>query len=93
MDGHADPRSRYFAVFLAFYPMSVATAYAVAKRPLLAPLVASGIGLAAAGLTAKRGGARGEITAMLVVTPLYAAGHALGMWKGLAVLARDRLSR
>jgi hypothetical protein len=56
-------------------------------------MAALGCGVAAAsyGVIARRSPT--EVRALLQVTPLYAVGHALGMWKGLGQLVRGRLRK
>jgi glycosyltransferase involved in cell wall biosynthesis len=91
LDGHATPQSRFFPAVVAFFPASAALLVASRRRPALLPLAALACGVAAAsyGVSARR--SRSEVEALLQVTPLYAVGHGLGMWKGLAELARARL--
>jgi glycosyltransferase involved in cell wall biosynthesis len=93
VDGHGRRESRYFPVVLAFFPLSVAVGLAVARRPVVAPAVVAATGLAAAayGVHARR--SHEEIRALALVTPVYAFGHGLGMWRGLGELVRWRLGR
>jgi len=88
VDGHGTPESRFFPVVVAFFPLSAALAVAAVRRPLLAPAAAVALGLAAAayGLQARR--SRRELAVLGTVTPLYALGHGLGMWRGAVELLR-----
>jgi hypothetical protein len=91
LDGHATPQSRFFPGVVAFFPVSAALLVASRRRPASLPIAALACGVAAAsyGVLAHR--SRAEVRALLQVTPLYAVGHALGMWKGLGELVRGRL--
>jgi glycosyltransferase involved in cell wall biosynthesis len=93
VDGHSTPASRFFPVVVAFFPVSVALLVAAVRRPWIAPLAAAGPGVAAAAYGARAGRSREEIRALALVTPVYALGHGLGMWRGLAELVRGRLGR
>jgi glycosyltransferase involved in cell wall biosynthesis len=93
VDGHGRPESRFFPVVLAFFPLSIAFAFAVARRPVVAPAAAAAVGLGAAAYGASAGRNRAEIRALALVSPVYALGHGLGMWRGLAELVRWRLDR
>jgi glycosyltransferase involved in cell wall biosynthesis len=93
VDGHGRPESRFFPVVLTFFPLSAALGVAAARRPALAPAAAVACGLAAASFGARAGRSREEIRALALVTPVYAVGHGLGMWRGLGELVRRRLGR
>jgi glycosyltransferase involved in cell wall biosynthesis len=93
VDGHGTPESRFFPAVLAFFPVSAAFAVAGVRRPALLPGAAAALGLGAAAYGASAGRTSREIRALAAVTPLYAAGHGLGMWKGLSELVRARLGR
>lgn len=90
VDGHGRPESRFFPVVVAFFPLSAALGVAAVRRPALAPAAAIACGLAAAAFGARAGRSREEIRALALVTPVYAAGHGLGMWRGLGELVRGR---
>lgn len=91
LDGHATRQSRFFPAVVAFFPASAGLLAASRRRPALLPIAALACCVAAAsyGVLARR--SRPEVRALLQVTPLYAVGHALGMWKGLAELVRGRI--
>ncbi len=88
LDGHGTPNSRFFPAVVAFFPVSAALAIAALRRPVLAPagLAASGLAAAAYGVHARR--SRRELVVLATVTPLYALGHGLGMWRGVVELLR-----
>jgi glycosyltransferase involved in cell wall biosynthesis len=90
VDGHGVRESRFFPVVVAFFPLSAALSLIALRRPLVAPaaLVACGVAAAAYGLRARR--APRELATLAAVTPLYALGHGLGMWRGLGELVRNR---
>jgi glycosyltransferase involved in cell wall biosynthesis len=93
VDGHATPSSRFFPYVVGFGPVSVALALAALRRPILVPAAAVGCGLAAAAYGVRAGRTSRELATLAVATPLYAAGHGLGMWRGFAELLRARLTR
>lgn len=83
VDGHGRRESRFFPAVVAFYPLSVAAAVSAVKRPrwAFAGAVASVAG--AALLATAKGRRRDEMVAFAALTPVYAAAHGLGMWRGL----------
>jgi glycosyltransferase involved in cell wall biosynthesis len=93
VDGHGRPESRFFSAVVAFFPVSAALLVAAVRRPVIAPLAAVAPGVAAAAYGARAGRSREEIRALALVTPVYALGHGLGMWRGLGELVRGRLGR
>ena len=66
---------------------------AALRRPALAPAALAGSGLAAAAYGLHAGRSRREIAVLATVTPLYAIGHALGMWRGAFELLRGGTAR
>jgi glycosyltransferase involved in cell wall biosynthesis len=90
VDGHGTPESRFFPVVVGFFPVSAALLAWTLRRPVVAPFAALACGLAAASYGARAGRSREEIRALALVTPMYALGHGLGMWRGLAELVRGR---
>jgi glycosyltransferase involved in cell wall biosynthesis len=88
VDGHGTPESRFYPAVVAFFPVSAALALLAARKPLLLPAAAAACGVAAAAYGASVGRSPREVRALLTVTPLYAVGHALGMWRGAAELLR-----
>jgi glycosyltransferase involved in cell wall biosynthesis len=93
VDGHGRRESRFFPVVVAFFPLSAALVVAAARRPAVAPAAAVACGLAAAAYGSRAGRSREEIRALALVTPVYAVGHGLGMWRALGELARGRFDR
>jgi glycosyltransferase involved in cell wall biosynthesis len=93
LDGHGTPASRFFPVAVAFFPLSAAFALASLRRPVVAPAAVVSCGLLAAAYGVRAGRSRDDVRALALVTPLYAAGHALGMWRGLGELVLGRLAR
>jgi glycosyltransferase involved in cell wall biosynthesis len=94
LDGHGRSDSRYFKAALGFYPVTAALLALSVRKPVVLPAAAAACSLGAAllGLRARR--SRREVRALALVTPVYAVGHALGMWWGLGLLvARKRSPR
>jgi hypothetical protein len=78
-------------VTVAFYPVSAALAVLVARRPGVLPILVTTTAAGAAFVAARARRSPFEIFSFGALTPVYAAGHAAGMWRGLAALARARL--
>lgn len=93
VDGHGTPDSRFFPAVVAFFPLSAALTVAALRRPALAPAALAGCGLAAAAYGLHAGRSRREVAVLATVTPLYAFGHALGMWRGAFELLRGGTAR
>jgi glycosyltransferase involved in cell wall biosynthesis len=93
VDGHGGPESRFFPAVVGFFPLSAGVAVAAVRRPVVLPLAAATVAAAAAvaGVRARR--SRGEVAVLVAVTPLYAFGHALGMWRGALELLRGATTR
>jgi glycosyltransferase involved in cell wall biosynthesis len=91
VDGHLRQESRFFAGAVAFFPLSVLLGLAITRKPILAP-IAGVTGAAAAGAVASLAGCPSEETrAVALLAPVYAVAHGAGMWRGLAMLVRNRL--
>jgi glycosyltransferase involved in cell wall biosynthesis len=88
LDGHGTPESRFFPVVAAFFPVSAALAVAALRRPAVAPAALVACGLAAAAYGLEAGRSPREVQVLATVTPIYAVGHGLGMWRGLFELLR-----
>jgi glycosyltransferase involved in cell wall biosynthesis len=84
LDGHGTPESRFFPAVVAFFPLSVA----LLLRPRLIPGALVACAAAAAGYGAFAGRSEREVRVLATVTPLYALGHGLGMWRGAFELLR-----
>ena len=92
-DSFREPSSRFFWPMVAFYPVSAGLAIAALRRPVVAPVLLAGVGVAAGGVAAAKGRRPEEVTSVAALAPVYALGHGLGMWKGLAMVAARRLRR
>jgi glycosyltransferase involved in cell wall biosynthesis len=88
LDGHGTPESRFFPVVAAFFPMSAALALAALRHPRLVPLALAACGAAAAAYGAHAGRSGRDIQVLATVTPVYAVGHSIGMWRGVFELLR-----
>jgi glycosyltransferase involved in cell wall biosynthesis len=84
LDGHGTPDSRFFPVVVAFFPVSIA----LLRRPLLIPAALAATGAAAAAYGVYAGRPQRDVEVLATVTPVYALGHAIGMWRGVVELLR-----
>ena len=88
LDGHGTPESRFFPAVVAFFPLSAAVALVSFRRPSVVPATLAACGLAAGAYGLQAGRSRREVQVLATVTPIYAVGHGLGMWRGLFELLR-----
>jgi glycosyltransferase involved in cell wall biosynthesis len=94
LDGHGRRDSKFFPVVVAFYPLSLALAVAVARHPRRAPQAAALTGIAAAALGVARKRRAFEIGSLALLAPVYAIAHGAGMWRGLTLIGeRERTRR
>ena len=93
VDGHGTPDSRFFPAVVAFFPLSAMLVAFAPRRPLLLPAAAAACGVAAAAYGAYAGRPRSDLAVLLFVTPLYAVGHGLGMWRGALEFVRGAAAR
>ena len=84
LDGHGTPESRFFPAVVVFFPLSVA----LLRRPRLIPVALGACGVAAAGYGTWAGRSEREVRTLATVTPIYALGHGVGMWRGVFELLR-----
>jgi len=84
LDGHGTPESRFFPAVVTFFPLSLA----LLRRPSLIPAALAGAGAAAAAYGVYAGRPRRDVAVLATVTPVYALGHAIGMWRGVVELLR-----
>jgi glycosyltransferase involved in cell wall biosynthesis len=93
LDGHGRRESRFFPLVVAFFPFSVGLVLLVARRPAAAPMLVAATAAVAAAVAGRARRSAFETLSFGALAPLYAAAHGAGMWRALAVLARDRLRR
>jgi hypothetical protein len=93
VDGHGTPESRFFPAVVAFFPLSAGLVLAALRRPAVAPAALAACGLTAAAYGFRAGRSRRELEVLATVTPLYAVGHGLGMWRGAVELLRGMAPR
>jgi glycosyltransferase involved in cell wall biosynthesis len=93
LDGHGRPESRFFPAVVAFFPASAALAVLAARRPSLVPVLALGVGAAAAGAAHMAGRNDFETASFGALAPVYAVAHGAGMWRGLALVATSSKTR
>jgi len=84
LDGHGTPESRFFPAVVTFFPLSLA----LLRRPSLIPAALAGAGAAAAAYGVYAGRSQRDVAVLATVTPVYALGHAVGMWRGVVELLR-----
>jgi glycosyltransferase involved in cell wall biosynthesis len=92
LDGHGRPESRFYPAVVAFYPTSAVLAALALRRPWLVPVVGAGCSLAGAAVAVRAGRSTSDVRAFAALAPVYALAHGAGMWRGLAMAARDRLA-
>jgi glycosyltransferase involved in cell wall biosynthesis len=91
LDGHGRSESRFYPVAVGFYPASVVLVLAALRRPIIVPAATVAAAAVAAGaLGVKRRRAPFEIASLALLAPVYGLAHGAGMWRGLALLVRDR---
>jgi hypothetical protein len=93
VDGHGTPESRFFPAVAAFFPLSAALAIAAVRRPAVVPAAVAACGLATAVYAWQAGRSRRDVALLAAVTPLYALGHGIGMWRGVFELLRGVTAR
>jgi glycosyltransferase involved in cell wall biosynthesis len=93
LDGHGRAESRFFPLAVAFYPVSTALAVLVLRRPLVVPVLVAATAGTAGAVAARANRPAFETASFAALTPLYAVAHGAGMWRALAVLARERFAR
>lgn len=94
LDGHGRRESRFFPVAAAFFPVSALLGLAALRRPaLVVPAAVAACSTLAAGAVVRAGRPLGDAAKVAAVAPLYAVGHGLGMWLGLAKVARKYVGR
>jgi prepilin-type processing-associated H-X9-DG protein len=92
LDGHGRRDSRFFWAAVGFYPASVLLAIAALRRPVAVPTtVAAALSAGAAAFGLRRRRSPEEIASLAALAPLYAVAHGAGMWRGLALIVRDRM--
>jgi glycosyltransferase involved in cell wall biosynthesis len=91
LDGHGRRESGFFPLVVAFYPMSAACALVALRRPLTVPALAALTAATAGAVAAAKGRDRDETLSFAALAPVYALAHGVGMWRGLGMLAAQRL--
>ncbi len=93
VDGYGQPGTRYFPVIAAFYPASVLALLVTVRRPRIAAAAALAAPLAAGGAAVS---VRRSVKDGLAVSGLalpWLGVFAAGMWRGLWLALRPRLTR
>jgi hypothetical protein len=92
VDGWSKPGGRFFGVIVAFYPLSALAVALGVRRPRLMLAGALAVPLASAGAGAALRRSRSDCAALALLTPPWLGVYAAGMWRGLLLLVRARLS-
>jgi glycosyltransferase involved in cell wall biosynthesis len=91
LDGHGRRESRFFPVVVLSYPLSGALFALSLRRPAVAGGALGLVSLGALALGLRHRRRSRELVSLALVTPLYAAAHEAGMWRGLLMrLGRPR---
>ena len=93
LDGHGRRESRFFPLVVAFFPVSVGLVLLVLRRPVAAPVLAAATSAVAATAALRARRSAFETLSFAALAPVYAAAHGAGMWRALALLARERVRR
>jgi glycosyltransferase involved in cell wall biosynthesis len=90
VDGHGRPESAWFPIVIGLFVSSAGCVLVARRSPavVVAAAAVAGAGGAALSLAERR---PRDAATMAWVTPLYAAAHVAGMWRGLGLLVRARL--
>lgn len=91
LDGHGRPDAGLFPAVVAFYPLSLLGLVFALKRPGLAAGLTAGAAASAGAVAACRGYRPSASLAFAALLPVYALAHGTGMWRGLQLLASNRL--
>jgi glycosyltransferase involved in cell wall biosynthesis len=91
VDGHGRRESEWFPIVVALYIGSAACVVLARRRPLALAGAVAAASAAGAGLAVAEHRPRSDAVTMAWVTPIYAAAHVAGMWRGLGMLLRDRV--
>lgn len=91
-DGHGRRESRFYPVAVGFFPVSAALAASALRRPLIVPVAALASAAGAAVFAARTRLPAFEKASFALLTPVYALGHGVGMWRALALFLREMLA-
>jgi hypothetical protein len=85
LDGHGRRESRFFPLVAAFYPLCAAWAALTLRWPLSLAIGPALVALVSGAIAAARRQPPGNVLAFASLAPVYAAAHASGMWRGVAL--------
>ncbi len=91
VDGWARPGGRFFAVIVAFYPLSALAALATLLRPRMLRALALAAPAAGAGVGVALRRSRSDSAALGMLGPAWLCMYAAGMWRGLWLALRARV--
>jgi glycosyltransferase involved in cell wall biosynthesis len=90
LDGHGRRESRFFPLVIAWFPLSVASAGVLVRKPRLAPAaigsVISGSALTAAAFRRSRF----EVASVSALAPIWTLAFGAGLWRGLLLMFSKR---
>jgi glycosyltransferase involved in cell wall biosynthesis len=92
LDGHGRTESRFYALAVAFYPVTVGVAFLILRRPLVLPILVAASVCAGAAVAVRARRPAFETASFAALSPVYALAHGAGMWRALAVLVRQRFA-
>ena len=93
VDGFLRPGVRFFPVLVAFFPLSALALAAAVRYPGKAGriLIASPVVAALGGLAKRRSGR--DVRVLASLGPPWLIAFASGLWRGVALLVRSRLTK
>jgi glycosyltransferase involved in cell wall biosynthesis len=92
VDGFLHQGNPFAPAILIFYGLSATLIPLSRRHHRLIPFAYLGVTVAAAGAGVFRKLSRRHITALALVTPVFVTAYGAGMWAGLALRLRDRMS-
>ena len=93
VDGYGRPGTRFFPVIAAFFPLSLVATVAAVRRPRLALAGILGVPVIALGIGARWRRSAADVVTLALLGPAWVMAFATGMWRGLWLAARGRVSR
>ncbi|HWW89310.1 MAG TPA: glycosyltransferase family A protein [Solirubrobacteraceae bacterium] len=93
IDSYGRPGTRFFPLVLAYFPLSLLAARTALRRPRLAlkAALAAPVSFAATAMALRRD--RADVMTVAWVGPSWSAAMGTGLWYGLWLVLRARLSR
>jgi hypothetical protein len=92
LEGHGRRESRFFPHIVAFYPLSAVAAVAVVSRPRRLPVAILATSATAGMIAASARRSASEVTTVAALAPVWAITFGAGLWRGLGMIARARIT-